>query len=92
MNVTTRQRFESGDICLEGGCYEFDGYVSGPPDPLPLEPEWEIPLSIGDIFPPIQSRKRACYWKLATVSAARPLVGGRQYVTAYDLGFENGSL
>ncbi|MEP0845276.1 MAG: YjzC family protein [Phycisphaerae bacterium] len=64
MDTSTYQRFKSGEICVESGWYEFDGYVDGTNDPLPNLTETEVALEAGDVFPPIQSLKRACYWKL----------------------------
>jgi hypothetical protein len=64
MDTTTYQRFQSGDLCIESGWYEFDGYVDDVSDPLPALSQMEITLAVGQVFPPIQDPRRACYWKL----------------------------
>jgi len=64
MDFGTEERFQSGDVCVEAGSYEFAGYVVGPPEPLPGEPETEISLEVGDIFPLTRNPDRPCYWKL----------------------------
>ena len=57
------QRFRTGEVCLETGTYEFDGYVNGSSDGLPFSDELEIAILAGAPFPPIQSRNRACFWQ-----------------------------
>lgn len=71
METTKYKRVQSGDYCTASGWYEFDGYVAGPPEPLPHLTEWEILLGTGDVFPSIQNPHRACYWK-AVVGAEHP--------------------
>jgi len=63
MKRTANQRFQTGDVCGETGWYEFDGYVNGPPGPLPRLIEWQALVIAGDMFPRIQSPERMCYWK-----------------------------
>ncbi|HMQ15854.1 MAG TPA: hypothetical protein PKC49_07765 [Phycisphaerae bacterium] len=63
MQTAEHGRFKSGDICMEAGWYEFDGYVDDANGPQPGQTEFEIALSAGDLFPAIQSTRRACFWK-----------------------------
>jgi len=63
MKRTANQRFQTGDVCGETGWYEFDGYVNGPPGPLPRLIEWQALVIAGDMFPRIYSPERMCYWK-----------------------------
>jgi hypothetical protein len=65
MDTATQQRFRSGELCIETGWYEFDGYVNGEPQPLPMLAEMEVARGVGDVFPSIRSTKRPCFWILA---------------------------
>ena len=62
--------FQSGDMCLQSGWYEFDRYVDGSSEPPPSLDEWEIPLRAGQVFPLTHHPKRACYWRWATALSA----------------------
>lgn len=57
--------FQSGDLCLQSGWYEFDRYTDGSTEPPPALNEWEIPLKAGELFPSTHHPHRSCYWKLA---------------------------
>ncbi|MBW7906653.1 MAG: hypothetical protein LC135_01145 [Phycisphaerae bacterium] len=63
MQTAEQRRFRSGDICMEAGWYEFDGYVDDAGGPQPGQAEVETALNAGDLFPAIQSTRRACFWK-----------------------------
>ncbi len=79
MNASDR-RFRSGDICVEPGWYQFDGYVDGDAGPYPSLGEVEVSLFRGEAFPVIRSAKRACYWTPSSVDAqvaSRAVEAGR---------------
>ena len=56
-------RFQSGSTCVASGCYLFDGYADGSSLPIPALSEIEVSLAEGQLFPPIRSRQKPCYWK-----------------------------
>ena len=58
-------RFRTGQRCPESGRYLFDGYMDGTHSPAPTFGEEQIPLSSGEVFPPIRSSRKPCWWKLA---------------------------
>lgn len=60
----TQTRFRTGETCTTSGGYEFDGYMDGTSSPTPRAEEKKIPVSRGEIFPPIRSAAKACWWKL----------------------------
>lgn len=64
MPVAVGTRFRTGEICIESGVYDFDGYLDGTSYPSPTAEERRIPLSAHETFPPIRSTGKACYWKL----------------------------
>lgn len=64
MSTATQTRHRTGERCEVSGRYTFDGYVDGTSYPAPHPQEREIPLSRGEVFPPIRSSGKACYWKL----------------------------
>lgn len=64
MTVAIGTRFKTGETCQAKGDYEFDGYLDGTSTPKPTAEEMEIPLSVGETFPPIKSSEKACWWKL----------------------------
>ena len=47
-------RYRTGEIAPKTGTYAFDGYTPGPPAPPPTSEEQQIPLSAGEVFPPIK--------------------------------------
>lgn len=57
-------RFKTSDRCISSGSYVFDGYTDAAPAPPPTAEERVIPLSRGEIFPPIRSTNRGAYWRL----------------------------
>jgi hypothetical protein len=56
-------RYKTGEECPKDGRYRFDGYTDGTSTPSPTWDEQEIPLSKGEIFPPVRSTNKACYRK-----------------------------
>jgi hypothetical protein len=64
MEANTNSRFKSGDVCPEGGLYEYDGYVNGAFELIPYMNAIQLALRPGDLFPPIRNplRESACYW------------------------------
>jgi hypothetical protein len=63
MTTTMTKRFHTGQRCEQSGRYDFDGYMDGASTPAPRPEERRIPLSKTEIFPPIRSCGKACYWK-----------------------------
>jgi hypothetical protein len=64
MATTTAVRGKTGERCPESGVYRFDGYTDGTSWPTPRPEEKEIALSTGEVFPPIRSASKACWWVL----------------------------
>ena len=60
----TAVRGKTGQQCEVSGRYDFDGYTDGTRTPAPHPQESRIPLSRGEIFPPIRSSGKACWWLL----------------------------
>lgn len=56
-------RYKTGDKAPRTATYTFDGYTQGPPHPAPTAEEMAIPLSTGEVFPPIKSANRGAYWR-----------------------------
>jgi hypothetical protein len=65
MTIAIGLRFKSGDICVERGRYEFDGYLDGSSELLPAFEEMEVVLPSGQLFPLIRDRSRGCFWQRA---------------------------
>lgn len=65
MSTSTATRYKTGQTCVTSGDYRFDGYTDGTSSPAPTADEREIPLSVGETFPPIKSSEKACWWVLA---------------------------
>ncbi len=61
-------RFKTGTKCETTGRYLFDGYVDGTKTPAPTTEEREIPLSKGEVFPPVRSSGKGAWWKLQRVT------------------------
>lgn len=57
-------RYKTGSRAPQKGNYRFDGYVDGTRVPSPTADEMVIPLDTGEVFPPIRSTNKACYWRL----------------------------
>ncbi len=64
------RRFKSGEVCVDPGGYEFDGYLDGSSELLPALEEMDVRLLRGQVFPLIRSQWRACFWRSADVSIA----------------------
>lgn len=58
------ERKKTGEECQYEGDYEFDGYVESPQYPKPTPDESEIPMEVGETFPPVKSTERAAWWLL----------------------------
>lgn len=57
-----RKKYKTGEKCEIKGTYVWVEYVDFPKkSPLPTCDEMEIPLSVGEVFPPVKSVNRACY-------------------------------
>lgn len=67
MSTSINSRYRTGEKNLTSGGYRFDGYLDGSSYPTPQPHEREIPLSKGEIFPPIRSANKGCWWKLVRV-------------------------
>lgn len=57
--------YKTGQKAPATGRYRFAGYTDAPPWPAPTAEEQVIPLSAGEVFPPIRSSRRAAYWTAA---------------------------
>jgi len=55
---------KTGERCTETGVYRFEQYLDGTTTPAPKPEEREIALSKSEIFPPIKSAGKGCWWKL----------------------------
>jgi hypothetical protein len=62
--TTATRRFHTGERCEISGRYDFDGYLDGTRTPTPREEEKRIPVAAPNVFPPIRSAGKGCYWKL----------------------------
>ena len=60
--VAVGTRFKTGERNPVSGVFRFDGYLDGTYTPYPSAAEGKIPLSAGEIFPPIATTKKGCYW------------------------------
>lgn len=58
-----RTRFKTGETSPSEATFRFDGYTDNTWTPAPTEEEKEIPMDEGDVFPPIRSTKKACWWQ-----------------------------
>lgn len=65
LSNSTKTRYRTGERCEVSGRYDFDGYTDGTRTPEPRPEEKRIPLSKTEVFPPIRSSGKGCYWKLA---------------------------
>ena len=63
MSTFTSTRFKTGQKCVRAGSYCFDGYTDGTSTPSPTTEERVIPMDVGDVFPPIRSCEKACWWR-----------------------------
>lgn len=64
MSIAASVRKKTGEKCVESGVYRFDGYLDGTTLPAPRQEEQEIPLSEREVFPPIRSSQKSCWWRL----------------------------
>jgi len=64
MAIFAQQRlYKTGEVAPHTGQYEFVRYTDGTTFPSPTAEERIIPLSKGEVFPPIRSANKACYWR-----------------------------
>ncbi|MEM9419614.1 MAG: YjzC family protein [Planctomycetota bacterium] len=63
MLSTTKTRYKTGEECPRSATWQFDGYTDGTYTPAPTSEEKFIPLSKGEVFPPISSSGKACWRK-----------------------------
>lgn len=64
MSTQARQKlYKTGEEAPHTGRYEFVRYVDGTTTPSPTRDERIIPLERGEVFPPIRSANKACYWQ-----------------------------
>jgi hypothetical protein len=56
-------RYRTGEQVQETGVYIFDGYLDGTNQPAPTNEERVIQLSAGEVFPPLRSCNKACWWQ-----------------------------
>jgi len=64
MSTAIGTRYRTGQLCQVSGIYAFDGYLDGTSYPAPTAEERRIPLSQHEVFPPIRSAGKGCWWKL----------------------------
>lgn len=60
----TDVRGKTGQACQVSGVYAFDGYLDGTSLPRPHPAELREPIAQHNVFPPIRSAKKGCWWKL----------------------------
>ncbi len=78
MSVERNKRFKSGETCVQSGCYSFDGYLNGAQGPEPALPEREIRLTSGEVFPPVASAWKGCWWVWVDEACVAGSSGARQ--------------
>lgn len=61
--LTSRKVYKTGQQCPQSAVWKFAGYVDGSQWPPPKPEERDIPLSKGEIFPPIRSAAKAAWWR-----------------------------
>jgi hypothetical protein len=64
MTNTVAIRNKTGEKCTVSGIYQFDGYLDGSTTPQPTPAETQEALSVPNVFPPIRSTRKGCWWKL----------------------------
>lgn len=80
MPAHTAYRFRSGDMCIHGGRYSYDGYVDAGGRPMPKLSEMTAQLRGGERFPRIGKHDSPCWWVLleaddpAVQNGAHPVV------------------
>lgn len=61
--VSLNQEFTTGQVCEQSGVYAFSGHVGGG-DCAVSPAQREIPLSRGEVFPPVRGCGHAARWRL----------------------------
>lgn len=56
--------FWTGQECQQKGYYGWDGYLDGSHQPAPSLEELSISLFKCEVFPPIRSSAKGCFWRL----------------------------
>ena len=54
--------YKTGEKCVSTGTYKFIRYTDKVNRPAPTLNEREIPLTQGEVFPPIKSQNAGAYW------------------------------
>lgn len=60
---TAFKLYKTGQVCTLSGIYGFVRYTDGSTWPPPTPQEREIPLSAGEVFPPIRSTGKGAIWQ-----------------------------
>lgn len=54
--------YKTGEKCEQKGTYRWVEYTDHPKySPSPTREEMEIPLDVGEVFPPVKSCNRGCF-------------------------------
>ncbi|MEN9935879.1 MAG: hypothetical protein RLZZ387_2458 [Chloroflexota bacterium] len=61
--MTSQGLYKTGDTSPATGRYEFVRYTDGSTTPSPTSQERVIPLSRGEVFPPIRSCNKGAWWR-----------------------------
>lgn len=61
--MSTNNLYKTGEQAPRSGRYEFVKYTDNTTTPSPTAEEKIIPLSKGEIFPPIRSTNKAAWWR-----------------------------
>ena len=64
MITSSAIRNHTGERCIVSGVYQFDGYLDGASYPSPKPAELREPIAQHNVFPPIRSANKGCWWKL----------------------------
>ncbi|HEY3966571.1 MAG TPA: hypothetical protein VGM05_18560 [Planctomycetaceae bacterium] len=64
MSTNVAVRGKTGERCSISGDYKWDGYTDGSVHPAPTPAEMHEPIAQHNVFPPIRSTRKACYWLL----------------------------
>ena len=58
--------FKTGETSPANANYQWVKYTDGTTSPSPTPEETKIPLSSGEVFPPIRSCNKGAYWKMTS--------------------------
>lgn len=62
--LTSTKLYKTGETCPQTGVWGFVKYLDGTTTPAPSAEEREIALAKGEVFPPIRSAQKGCWWRL----------------------------